>query len=373
MTDLNDPSSPLSGLRQPRLRVLLNGEEEGGCLSVGVNNNNHFSADTFEAHFITDALYTQTLEWWSKTDTILVEVQTAFGPGQWTPIFAGEVDNLDANPISREISVHGRDLSRRLRDAKTQETFQNQTSSEVVETLARRRGLNPVVKPTTTLVTRYYGADHDHLTGDQFTKTTTEWDLLVYLAEHEGYDLFMQGYDLHFEPSPDDTGPFFVIRLDDQKSVPRMNVMHPRLERSLTLAKDIEVWVRSWSPGAKAGFTKKSGGKAGKTGGGRGGGRDSNGAQRIVIVRPNLSEDAAQKLADAKRSNMTKHERLFSFELPGDPAFTTRQVIRLEGTRTSWDQVYFVSSVTRHIDRRGGYTMQVHCKNHSPDNETIPA
>ena len=43
--------------------------------------------------------------------------------------------------------------------------------------------MTPVVTATTTPAGRYYQADHDKVTGGQFSRATTEWDLLCELAE----------------------------------------------------------------------------------------------------------------------------------------------------------------------------------------------
>ena len=355
----------MSGTRQPRYRVSLNGATETGCYSLSTDSNNNFSADTFSAEFATNRSGAKSLAWWSNTDTVLVNIEMTedVTAGGYVPVFAGEVDDIDADPIKGTVSVTGRDLSRRLRDARTQETFLNQTSSQVAATLAARRGLTAVGPATKTLVSRFYSEDHDHITGDSFTKTTNEWDLLVYLAQHEGFDVFVQGTELHFQPSVDLTNnPFKACVFPDGSG--DTNVIDPRLHRALTLAKDIEVDVRSWSPDSKSGFTVKAAGKMS--------GKDKGGAQRTVIMRPNLTHDQAQKLANSTREDLSKRERLFDFEVPGNTALTPRTPVLLSDTGTSWDGPYYISSIERRIDVQQGFHMAVKCKNHSPANETIP-
>jgi len=93
----------------------------------------------------------------------------------------------------------------------------------------------------------------------------------------------------------------------------------------------------------------------------------------VVIVRPNLTQDAAQKLANAMREDMTRHERLLSFDMPGDTMLTPRNVVSLEGTQSSWDQVYYIDHISRRMSVGEGFRQSVSCKNHSPLNESIPA
>ena len=353
-------------VRAPRFRVSLNGAVLPGCKTIEIDANNNFSADTFTATFSTATPGAVPLPPWGATDTILVGIEIANdAAGGYVAAFAGEVDEIEADPIGQTVTVHGRDLSRRLRDAKTNETFPNRTSSEIAATLAARHGLTPVVTPTVTLVSRYYANDHDHLSGDNFTRTTNEWDLLVYFAQHEGYDLFVVGTSLYFQPAAaPGIGGKRVVFKTTSAGVVCNDVMQPRFSRSLTLAKDIDVIVRSWNVNTKRGFDAKStGAKSGK---------DAGGQQRIVIVRPNLTRDAAIKLANNIRADLTKRERLFRFAIPGDSGFTPRTPVNVFGTGSSWDGYYFTASVHHAIDMQRGYLMTVECKNHSPLNESIP-
>ena len=102
--------------------------------------------------------------------------------------------------MNRTVEVDGRDLTARLLDARTQETFSNQTASEIAETLAGRHGLTPNVTATSTLAGRYYEAEHDRITLGQFSRATTEWDLLTYLAAREGFEAYISGQTLTFAP-----------------------------------------------------------------------------------------------------------------------------------------------------------------------------
>ena len=102
--------------------------------------------------------------------------------------------------LNRTVEIDGRDLTARLLDARTQETFSNQTASQIAETLAARHGLTPNVTATQTLAGRYYAADHDRLTLGQFSRATTEWDLLTFLAAREGFEAYVSGQTLTFAP-----------------------------------------------------------------------------------------------------------------------------------------------------------------------------
>ncbi len=111
----------------------------------------------------------------------------------------GRHDPIDV--LNRTVEIDGRDLTARLLDARTQETFSNQTASEIAETLAARHGLTADVTATTTLAGRYYATEHDRITLGQFSRATTEWDLLTFLAAREGFEAYVAGQTLTFAPA----------------------------------------------------------------------------------------------------------------------------------------------------------------------------
>ena len=94
----------------------------------------------------------------------------------------GAVDSVSIDPTLGLVRLDGRDLTGSLIEARTQETFANRTSSEIAALLAGRHNLTPRVSSTTTPVGRYYQSEHDSITLSQFSRATTEWDLLVYLG-----------------------------------------------------------------------------------------------------------------------------------------------------------------------------------------------
>lgn len=358
-------------VRHPLLRARV-GEGQGGkiirdLIAANITSNTHYQADRFSATFrlVPDAGYG--MRWWGDQTKLLLTIEAGFGrPGaepDWRVLHIGEVDQLTADPASGVVECDGRDLSARLIDAKTQETFLNETSSQVATILAQRHGLTPRVTPTKTLVSRFYQDDHTAVTGGEFRRTTTEWDLLAFLAQNEGYDLYVVGTELHFHPS-DQGGTLYQARWDGSGEFPISNVMGLQLERSLTLAKQgVVVAVRSWHGRKGRGFTKLSPSNANLQRGN---------AQRVSITRPDLTEDQAQKLADSIRADIIKNERLLRFSRPADLVFTARDRVQMRGTDSSWDQMYWVSEITRRLSVEGGFLMNVSCKNHSPESDAAP-
>jgi phage protein D len=421
---LNNPTIQPNA-RAPRLRVMFGQVEIPGAKTASVTTNNWYQADTFDLSF---ALYADRAFgplWWSQQDDMLVDIQIGYDAGgsvAWKSILVGAVESTELHPHTGEVIVRGKDLSVRFIQAKTQETFQNQTSSEIAKTLAGRHGMTADVTDTTTLVARYWQQDHVNTTSGaaggaipqaapslgprtpagvvayekqygaaalstalagtyqnnnrtisshgQFSRITTEWDLLTTLARHEGFDLYVTGTVLHFNPAtaPDAT-PWVVNwtqpQIDRAVSFGRAsNVNDLNLQRSLTLARDIEVQVRSWHSGKGTGFTKTAkaiGTKRAQAASGKSG--FGNHVQRYVYVIPNLTEDQALKRAQSILADLSKFERVISWAEPGELTLTPRNMVRLQGTGTDFDQAYFIDSIERRIAFGEGFTMHVRAKN----------
>lgn len=369
---MNDPYGVQTTYRFPHLRVMSNGQELLGALEASVVTNNYYQCDTFSAQFAMNHPDT-TPGWWDVEPPFLVDIQVSLDGEVWTSLVQGEVDHLRPNVQTGLLQVEGRDLSARLIEYRTQGSFHNQTSSEVALALARAVGLKAIVEKTTTLVDRYYEADNTSTSAnlDQFSHTTTGWDLLTYLAQREQFDVFVRGTTLYFQAiTPPNSDPFVVV-WTPPSPIPRLNVISLRLERSLTLAKDIEVQVRSWNSEHERSFTKTSRAIGGKSASAtsKSGGKTST-TQKYILVLPNKTEEQAQQLANSLAREYSLHERVVSVDMPGELVLTPRNLVKLQGTATSFDQTYFIASIDRSISVGEGFRQTMRMKNSSPRTQT---
>lgn len=342
-------NSASGAVRQPKLTVTVNGTPLSGVIEAEVTNASHFVADTFRVTLAgSGATPGYGADYWA--DSAYDQIAVYAGTDSLTQLIIGQVDNIDYGMLGRTITLTGRDLSAPLMDTKTAEKFQNQTSSQIAQELALRHGLDSGVQKTTTRVGTYYNLDHVVLTQEQ-----TEWDLLIYLAQQEGFDVWVGGNTLYFKPSPVSTTPPYLIRWQ----APASNAMDITLSRSENLAKDIIVNVISFHQKSqkKVSVTAKRLGAHSQKLGGK--------AQVYTFRRPNLTADQARALADSLLADISKHERILTANLPGDGALTTRAMVRLVGSGTAWDQDYYPDTVTRTISVDDGYRMEVRAKNHS--------
>lgn len=351
-------------------RLLLNGIEVP-FVSADVDSNAFYSADTFSAMFALSAMPPgmDMLGWWS--DQTSIEVSIAVGilsanTTDWETLIVGGVDRWTFQPARFEVRVEGRDYTAKLIDAKTSESFKNLTTSQLATLLAQRHGLTPVVTATKTAVGSIYKYDHAHVTDEH-----SEWDLLSYFAGVDGFQVYVKGNELHYEPAIDPaTADKYVIRWVEPGSQnwPQANCSDDlTFERDLTLAKGVTVQVRSWTKG-KA-YTVSYPTNSAK---GIAPGQSTAKRQVYSVVRNGLDKAAAMQLAQKLHKQITDHEMRMSGSLPGDNILMPSVIVRVEGTSSPFDQLYYVDSVRRSISFESGYAMSLTAKNHNPNSMILP-
>jgi phage protein D len=344
--------------RAPRLRLLVNGTSLLGAVEADVLSNNHYAADRFSAVVTLGIdLWADAAYWASQTD-ILVDVQFSLdGGATFISLIQGLVDTVAIDVLTSTLRIEGRDLTAAMIENRTQETFANRTSSEIATIFAGRHNLTPIVTLTTMPVGRYYQNEHDRIALNQFSRSMTEWDLLIFLAGQEGFDVFVNGTSLYFQPTAGSAAIPYTVTPGQLQDL--------RLERSLTLARDIVVTVKSWNSRQQNAYTQtvRASGQAGSGTGGAG--RESP-PQHYVFVRPNLTMNDALKLAQQKAAELAQHERVWEATMPGDLALDPRSMIQLVGTATDFDQTYFIDMIDRHLSMEHGFVQRIRAKNSSP-------
>ena len=342
---------------KPQLGLTVNGTTiTNALLSADIDNNNFFAADTFEAEIALNALPAAfNAAFWSSSQA-KIGISIGIGNGL-TQLILGNADDVDIELPAGLLRVRGRDLSAPLMDNKTTQKFQNQTSSQIVTQIAPQFNLTPNVVPTSTPSGVFYEIDHARLTDN-----ISYWTLVNELARFEGYDVYVTGNTLNFQPSSPSTQPTYTISYTPptQRMIQSGNFIDLKMHRSQTLAKDVVVQVTSWNSKQRTAFTatSPSGAKASLTGS----------STLYPIVRAGLTIDQAQKLAQNTRAEITLHERVVEVTMPGEITLMPRQHIALTGTGTNFDQTYFIDRINRRVDIDGGFSESIRMKNQSPQN-----
>lgn len=344
--------APFEQARRPTLTVLADGVAMRGAVQAHVVNTNHAGADRFRVRAALSADPAMDVAFWGAAEGVAVEVR--FGlDGDSMLAVEGLIDRVDVDAVRRMVTLDGRDRTAALIEAHTTEAFANRTSSEIATTLAGRHGLAAQVTPTTTPVGRYWQLEHDQVTLDRFSRASTEWDLLVSLAAHEGFDVWVRGGSLFFQPVASGVTSVAMRLVADATGA--ANLVGLRLERSLTLARDIEVSVKSWNSKLAKGFTETA--RATRVG------RRHGEVLRYAYVVPDLLPAEALALAQRTLKTLSAHERVIEAEMAGDLTLDARMGVRLVGTGSDWDQDYIVDEVARSFDPQYGFRQTVRARN----------
>lgn len=357
---------------QPRGVVKINGDALDAWIEWQTEVTTFTGPSTFSVTLAMSALPQATnVDYFAAAEDLDVEIfvgrptdAASFTASDLTSIFAGKSDDATADWVERTLTLTGRDLSAPLIDTKTSEKYINQTASQVAATLAGKYGLTPVITATSGNVGRFYKSDHVDLKSER-----TEWDLLTWLAREEGFRVYVKGRELHFEPEPTGNSgtPFALRREASGTRTEAGNYVAMRTARTLTVAGDIEVTVKSWNGKKNRTYTataKRTGKSSGLQ---RGGGK--KGKQKYRYTFPGLDQDGCQKKAQQLLGELSKHAMKLSFSGEGIDAFFITDSINLTGTDTAWDQTYHPDSIHREMSVEDGYSWSVEAKNHATSNE----
>lgn len=362
----------VSSGRRPRGIVKVNGVPIS-FIKASVTSKAHFAADTF----------TVTLEAWNQpegygmaywADATHVQVEILFGSlapgsdvssaaGNPTSIILGQVDDVDIDPLDADsLTISGRDLSAQLIDTKTTNKYPDHVSSWIATTIAKKFNLVPDVTTTTTPVGQYYNQAYASISRDIPT-----WDLLVFLAQQEGFDCYVRGNTLYFGPPQADSDKTpTTITVQRAGAFVESDAVRLKLHRSLTLAQDVSVTVLSHNV-ASGKSVKAVATRAGKKSANSSASKAAEKVQSYIIRRPNLTQQQAQDLANKTLVDVTKFERTFDATTEGDALLTTQNKAVIVGTKTSFDQSYYIRQITRTLDFEGGSVMTFSGKNHSTE------
>lgn len=364
--DVNNPIIT-SSARQISGRCLLNGVEVP-FVSFDVENNSFRGAGTFNLTLATSALPADMglLSYWAAQTTIQVELSVSVISQSGTDekrLIVGNIDTWHFDPARFEITADGRDLTALMIDAKSAgESFKNYTSSQIATILAQRHGLTPLVTATTGRFGEFYQIDSAHLTGEQ-----TEWDLITTLAGIENFNVYVDGENLVFAPVTDPAkADNYVIRWQPPGilTYPQCNMSEDlSFSRALTISKGVTVEVLSWNAKRKNQQFMASYPKVAK---GTTPGNSTAKTQVYRVIRNGLSPESATALAQKIYREVIQHEMKFTGSTAGDNLLTPETMVRIEGTASPFDQLYYCDSVRRTLSWDTGYTMTISGKNHSP-------
>lgn len=339
----------MSEIRRPTLEVRANGATLKSAIAAKVISNNHFAADRFAIQFA-DAQDGGDGCFALPESTVFTVAMRADPDGPLLPIITGQGDTAIHDQISGVTRIEGRDLTALLQEAPITDVFPNQPSSEIVSQLALRHGLIPVAIPTMTMAGRYFQGETSQIAINAFGRFATEWDLVVYLAQCEGYDVFAIANSLFFQPALASLAVTRVLDVAD--------LIELRLVRRLRLSGTISVSVKSWNA-KEAKLVNETAVSERISYASPVGPFGTSGAARFTIVRPNLTREDAGRVAVSQASALGRHEQCIEFSMPGETFLMPRTSFLLKGTGTDFDQLYQIDMIERVFGPDTGFVQHV--------------
>jgi phage protein D len=365
----------VSAARTPRGVVTVNGQRVP-WLSWSVESNVFYAADTFRVTIPVSGLPAgYGPDYFLAQPVLTIQVYAGFpndpnvyAAGDLPQLFYGVADDITWDLGGTVIEIAGRDLTGALIDTKTVNKYQNQTASQIATIIAGNHGLAPVVTATTIPVGRYYKQDNVRLQDDR-----TEWDLLCWLAREAGFVVFVDGQSLYFQPQAPITQDPYVFQYRPPVNGPaQFNATRIRLQHNKTLAKDIKVVVRTWGRNAKQVITVSASASHIKS-------TTTNAKLQIptgqvttyTYTIPFLTAADAQRKANQIARELSAHELKLEIDGPADALLQRTDLIKLAGTGTLADTVFFPCAITRSMSFAEGYIWRIEAKNHP--GESTPA
>ncbi len=375
-------TAPASNIRRPRWRVLVNGQHLPTFTGGSVTKNGNRVCDLFDLDFALFHSTTFTPGWWRKQLKIAIKIEVG-EEGEntnWQTLIEGQVDHKDICFSEGRVTISGRDAMARLADNATYEAYPNLTASEIVRKVGAEEGYDLDVDDSEGAVGVHYKDDREEVVLGKFSAKRKKLDLLNYLADKEGFDLWVEGNTLHFK-KPDEAPTVRSVHYTPPTSTETgfayqdegASVMSLTLSHDLNKSKDIRVEVLSRharkGTDAKATAKRKKAPKL-KVNAEGGGGDD---VRTIRIVRPNLDPEDAQKLAKSLAQRLTEREYEMSFDMPAKWDWTCRDQVEFVGLEdvlfdpdagTDEDQTFYIEEIDYRYSPTTGATMRVRAKNH---------
>jgi hypothetical protein len=270
-----------------------------------------------------------------------------------TILLEGFADHVSFDPVNRLARVQGRDYSSVLVSTSYQDSFCNQTASEIANRIAERHGFSANIAETTTMVGSYQSGNYNKVLLNAHSRVSTEWDLLVKLAKAEAFEMFVDGKILVFAPLSALEQNYITIGTNDIESV--------RFNRSCPLSGQTRFVVKSWNcwlnqimtsttvqssdglPSVSNGFSNDPG-------------------TEFALIRPNLTSQGSEQLAQRYLDALHDDALTAEIVMPGELSLRPLDIITFGGTIAGFGTDYVIKSVRRHFSFTKGLVQYIHAK-----------
>lgn len=336
--------------RKPRGIIKINGKEVK-FIEIEIRTSAPYTADTY---FIEIPLYEQPdgidFAYFASTEKFLVQIYMgfpddtdAFSINNLVLMMEGESNDVEIDPSQGIVSISGRDLSSRLIDSKVTQSFSNITASELASEFARLNGLKEEITQTTEILGNFLQTAQNYTANN-----TTQWDMLVNAALNEQFLVYVRADTLVFKPIPvnDDNARPYLLNYIPRSVTNVIPVFDKGTKinffKNNIVSGNVNVTVKvPYSTYTGKAFHVKLNARNKNS--------DAATIRKYFYSQPGLTNDQAKQKAKQFLNNLVVHSVRFSAELIGDIVLTKDMLIKISGTNTDFDQVYYLDSLVRRM------------------------
>jgi phage protein D len=345
--------------RSPRVRAQINGAIVDSIMHVVMIDGGTCKSSRFELTVSTSG-DTSSSRWIGLANgkvTVQIFVRSHWADSD-VAMFDGLADSVAIDPINGTARILGRDYSSVLINSTFQDSFCNQTASEIAGYIATRHGFDSNISATSSMVGSYQCDGYNQVLLNAHSRITSEWDLLTHLAIGEGFEMFIDGTTLVFAPAA--SLPFNNISIDAS------DVTEMKFYKRCPISDQMTVTVKSWNSwlGRALNFTNDQSSDQVAPGVP---GLDADPGTEMAIVKPNLTPQDAERVAKRHLVSLSEQVLTVQISMPGEISLKPRDILTVSGGGAGLDANYVVSSVRRNYSTIAGFTQYVHGFSMGPD------
>jgi phage protein D len=282
---------------------------------------------------------------WSDSSQLAIGGQVDIAMGHVDdlhPVMTAEITSLEPTFTTEEppmLTVRGYDYRHRLARGRKTRTFRNVKNSQIAMQLARDAGLGARATDTSTVLPHVFQCNQ------------SDWDFLRERASLSGFQAYVRGKMLYFQPAQHTGSPTVTLALgeDITEFTPRLSAMG-QLD---------EVTVRGWDVKKKVVIvgSARAGGPqmGGAASGSKAASRAFRRASAAGLGLPVRSTAEADQAAQGAFVDMALGYVQGDIVCAGRPQLHAGVVVTVEGAGRTFSGSYYVTSVTHSISPEQGY------------------
>lgn len=302
---------------------------------VKIINSRLAESCTFNATIPIDTTYTEIPFFENGNSVDIFAKATLAGSGSATSedkIFSGKIDRSVFNPPKRILSLSGRDWSSSLINYEISgESFLNMTASDALAYLASKVGLSADIDTTSGFIGQFYQYEHKAHALSGMHRYQTAWDLCVGMQNEYGYDLWVENKTLYFKQKQENGN---IINLEWTSQKPGSNVyqraiLDINLSNNQIYSEGIYVKISSWDARQKIIHSAQYP-------------ENISSGQVFNFTAPvGTTTDQCKNLAQQRYTDIMAHGKNVELHLHPYLNISTRQLVKLSGTGTSFDSIVY--------------------------------